>query len=131
MSKEFVVSSSLKLNNGNVHFASLPTSFSADQAVANGPSPGAMNATTGGVNVSFAQLTLPGLAVITNLDQTNFVTVGLYISSTFYPVAEVLPGESYVLRFSRTLLTANAGAAVVRLVADTASVHVAVQCFDA
>ena len=67
---------------------------------------------------------------MTNIDATNYVKVGLYISATFYPFLELGPGESAVLTLARDILTANAGAAVLRIVANTASCIVRVDCFD-
>ena len=130
MAGTVTVSASLKVVNGNLQYQSQPTSYTASQATANGPAPGSVVATTAGVNVSFAALTLPGFVIIRNLDATNYVTWGLYDGTTFRPVGELQPGESHVLRFARTLLTANAAADVVRLVANSANCNVQVQCFD-
>lgn len=131
MANEISISAGIKLKNGNLAFSSSPTSFQANQSVANGPSPGAVKALTSGTTVSFAELTLPGWAAITNTDASNFVTYGLFDGSTFRPLGELRPGETAVLRFSRTMLTANAAADVFRLVADTATVIVLVNCLDA
>jgi hypothetical protein len=130
MSNEITVGAYLKVNNGNLQFGSTPSSFKADQATANGPTPGSILATTAGVTVSLAELTVPGMCQVTNLDSTNYVSFGLYIGSTFYPFGEVLPGESNVFRLARDILTANAGAAVLRVKANTANCYVNVSAFD-
>jgi hypothetical protein len=36
----------------------------------------------------------PGMAMFTNLDETNFVELGLEVAATFYPFAKLLPGET-------------------------------------
>ena len=130
MTQQINGSIGLSINNGNLQFQS-SNHLGATQVNANGPSPGAILATTGGVNVSFAQLVLPGVCLIKNNDPTNYVTIGLFDGSTFRPFAEVLAGETYLLRFSRTMLTANTAADVLRLVANTATVDVEILCFDA
>jgi len=133
MSNEITVVAQVQVNNVNLQDISQPKSFQADQATANGPSPGAVTATTGGTNVSFAQLTLPGICTLHNCDQNNYVSYGLYETGSpgvFRPFGELLPGETNIVRFSRTLLTANAGADVLRLVAHSASVVVLVKCLD-
>lgn len=129
MANEFNVSYSLSLLNGNSKYVK-QIGFRPSQTTNNGPTPGAITATTGGVTLSLAQLTTPGLAAITNIDATNYVQIGLYISSTFYPFLDLLPGESFPIRLARDILTANAGAAVIRLKANTASVIVTFDAFD-
>ena len=130
MSNEFTIGASVSVTNGNLKFVSPSVSYRANQTTANGPAPGAVTATTTGVNVSLSQLTLPGVTYVTNTDPTNYVTVGLYDGTTFRPMLELLPGDSQVFRLSRTVLTANTGADVIRLVANTASVVVQFNCFD-
>lgn len=133
MANTVTISTQLKIvdANGNAIYQSLPTSFTGTQTATNGPSPGMVTATTSGVTVSLAQLSTAAYGRIRNTDPTNFVTVGLYDGTTFRPFCELLPGESYPLRLSRTLLTANAGADVLRVKADTNSCNVLFEIFDA
>jgi hypothetical protein len=79
--------------------------FQADVAGTKGPSPGAVTVTTSGTDVDLSELTQPGLVVFSNQDATNYVEVGIREpgTSTFYPFLELLPGESYAMRFSRNL----------------------------
>jgi len=84
-----------------------------------------------GVDVDLESLTTPALCRITNLDTTNFIEYGLYISATFYPLGEILPGEFYVIRLSRNLEPGTGLATVFRLRADTASCAAVVEAFDA
>lgn len=130
MTNEFRITAAVQLRNGNISVNTLPVSYNANQTTANGPTPGMVTATTSGVTVSLAQLTTPGFLMIQNTDATNYVQYGLYISSTFYPLGELLPGEVNVLRLARDILTANTGAAVLRLKSNTASCLVLVQAFD-
>lgn len=124
MANEITVNGSVKLLNGNLVFNSAPTSFRATQAVKKGPTPGTITVTTGGVTISLAELTTPGIGSITNTEPAggNYVSYGLYISSTFHPFGELKAGESFPIRLARDILTANAGAAVLRFKANTASV---------
>lgn len=131
MSGSITVTSGIVVNNGSLQYNSYPKGFTATQTNANGPSPGTVTVTTGGVTIDLSKLTTPAIVHFVNLDPTNFVSYGLYDSTTFRPFGELLPGESWVLRLSRTLLTANTAADVLRMVADTASVKVLVACFDA
>ena len=130
MANEFKITTAIQLRNGKISVNTLPVSYNANQTTANGPTPGMVTATTGGVTVSLAQLTTPGFLMIQNTDATNYVQYGLLISATFYPLGELLPGEVNVLRLARNILTDNGSAAVLRLEANTASCLVLVQAFD-
>lgn len=105
MANEATIQSSLTITKGNLSYQSKPTSFRADVSGTKGPTPGALTVSTVGTDVSFAQLTTPALCRISNLDTTNYLTYGIWDSQTdtFYPLGEVLPGESYILRLSRDL----------------------------
>lgn len=133
MANEFTISAALKYATSDVTINTSPTNFRDSQTTNKGPGPGLVTATTTGVNVDLSQFTLPGNVVFKNKDATNFVTIGLYESSgtIFRPFAELKPGASCVFRFSRSVLTANTAADVIRLKADTASCIVDVKCFDA
>ena len=126
MSKEFTVSNSLAVKNGNLVY-SVSTSFRPNQTTANGPSPGAVSVTTSGVDIPLAQLATPGLARIKNLNATNYVTIGLWDSTTFFPLLELLPGEEYVMRLSRAALTGQ----TIRAVAHVATCIIQFDAFDA
>lgn len=144
MSQESQVQTSLRIKKGNLLYQSQPNAFNADVAGTNGPSPGAVTIATKPTSISFAQLnTMGGLCRIMNIDTTNFVTWGILDSVThhFYPLGEMLPGETYVLRLSRKLGTeygtgAGTGTDVVgtgdtlAFKADNAQVVVLVEAFD-
>jgi hypothetical protein len=68
-----------------------------------------------------------------NLDSTNYVEVGVLVGATFYPMLELLPGETYVVRLSRNLQYGPTGTAHTQdlhLRANTASVKVLVEAFE-
>lgn len=105
MSNEATVISNLKIVAGKIQYQSLPQSFSADVTGRKGPTPGAVTATVGGTLIDLSQLDQPGLCRLQNLDSTNWVEVGMLDPETqkFYPLLELLPGESFVVRLSRNL----------------------------
>lgn len=122
------VQSSIQVTNSPLNYSSNPRSFSAVQNNIGGPIPGTVTAvTTGtGVQLTLSGLTTPGMLFIQNLDSTNYVTLGIVVSGTFYPVVEIQPGEFYVFRMSRTILSA----ATLWVLANTASCKVLVQAFE-
>ncbi len=141
MANEIQVRASLQIKKDNLDYSSKPTSFKADMTGSKGPSPGALTATVDGIDVDFSELTTPGMCRIQNLDPDNFVEYGIWDpeGSTFYPLGELLPGESYPLRLSRNLQeefmtgtgTTGADTNRLRIKADTASCDVVVEAFEA
>lgn len=110
-----------------LEYRSQPTTHTADVTGTKGPSPGALTATTAGVNVDLSNLTTPALCRIMNLDATNFVEYGIWTGSVFEELGELLPGESYPLRLSRNLL---AGGRQLRVKADTADCNILIEAFE-
>lgn len=106
MADEIQVQSSLTIKADNVQYVGRPASFRADMTGRAGPTPGAVLISTAGTEVSLTALTTPGFVQFTNQDDTNYVEVGIREPATgyFYPFIELLPGESFVMRFSRNLL---------------------------
>src|ERR1017187_871711 len=109
MSNEAQIQLSLNITKsvgGNLNYRSYPTMFNADVNGAMGPTPGAIEVTTAGVDINFSQIaTYPGLCLITNQDDLNWVSYGIYdpTISRYFPLGEVLPGEFFLLRLSREL----------------------------
>lgn len=139
MSDEATIQASLQILTTNLKYRSYPTTFTADVSGEKGPVPGAISAAVLGTSVDLSQLTLPGLCRITNLDATNYVTVGILDpDGDFYPLAEVLPGEFYILRLSRSLgqswgvgtATTDSGC-TLHIQANTAACNVVVEAFEA
>lgn len=137
MANEITVTASVNIRNGNQTWSNSVSHYRADQAGLNGPSPGAIKVPTAGVSISFAQLTTPAMCVITNIDPTNFVEYGLWDSTHFMPIGELLPGEFVILRLARHLGkeygtgTGTTGSGLVlRLKADTAQADARVEAFE-
>lgn len=140
MADEAIVRSSLQIKAGNVNYQSQPTAFKADVTGRKGPVPGAIAVSTDGTDVDFGELTTPGLCRIQNLDPTNFVEYGIWepATSTLYPLGELLPGETYILRLSRNLQEEYLGTGTgtsaptnrLRFKANTAACNVVVEAFE-
>lgn len=103
MANEATVRNNLRIRKGNLIYSSGNASFRANVSDDKGPTPGYLSVTTAGENVSFSELTTPGLVRIKNLDETNYVEYGIHDGSLFHPVGEILPGEEYIFRLSRNL----------------------------
>lgn len=105
MANEAQIRASLQVRKGGLFYQSQPTAFTATVTGTKGPTPGAVQVSTAGTDIDFSQLTTPGLVRLQNLDATNVVEWGVWepATSTFYPVGELLPGETFVFRFSRNL----------------------------
>lgn len=140
MASEATIRSSLQIVAGNIEYQSRPAAFVATVTGRKGPVPGAIQATTDGISVDFSQLDTPALCRIQNLDLTNYVTVGIWEPDTskFYPLMELLPGESYVFRLSRDIGEQYAGTGTgtdtpnnaVRIKANTSACNVLVEAFE-
>ena len=146
MSNEATVQSNLNIRKSTsagvivLEYRSNPTMFRADVAGTNGPTPGAVTVDVGpGTDISLDQLTsLGGLCWLQNMDDGNYVEYGIYDTSTteFYPLGELLPGETALLRLSRNLQKeyvgtgTGASGARLRFKANTAACVVRVDAFD-
>lgn len=134
------VQSRLQINNGKLVYVSQPQSFNPTVTGVNGPTPGTVSIPTTGTDISFIQLdSMGGLCRIMNIDSTNFITVGVRDSNTnvFYPLTELLPGESYIFRLSRKLGKDEVGTGTfsgsnvkMHAIADTAKAILLVEAFD-
>jgi len=134
MSNEARVTCNLQITKGNLQHRSFPTAFLCDVVGTNGPTPGALLATTVGVDVDLSLLTTPGLCRLSNLDSTNYVIWGLHDGVDFYPLGEILPGEFYVIRLFRYLGgigTGTGGTVSLHIRADTDDCNVLVDAFEA
>lgn len=141
MSSEAQVRCSLQIKVGNLYFQNQPTQFVADVSVANGPTPGVVPVTITGVNIDLSKLTKPGFCVIQNLDvlatnPLNYVLIGPYDGVSFYPLIELLPGETCMLRLYRYLggeflgTGTNADTNFLRAMSYNASCKILVQAFE-
>jgi len=119
-----------------------PRQFVGTVTGTKGPTPGALTIPVGGKVVSLDELDTPGYYRITNLDTDNYVEYGIRDPATnrFYPWGEILPGESYVGRFSRNVReeyqgtgtgTGGEGENQIFFKANTADVVCSVEAFEA
>lgn len=104
MSNEARITTTLNIRKGNLDYTS-NKSFQADVATAKGPSPGAISVDTTGEAIDLSELTTPTLCRFTNLSSSGTVEVGITDPqlATFWPMIELLPGESYIVRLSSNL----------------------------
>jgi len=140
MANEAQIRSSLRIKNGNLEYRSPVTAFQADVAGDNGPVPGAIIATTQGVDLDLSSLDSPGLCEIRNLDSANPCKVGRYDSTNvlFFPFLYLLAGESYVIRldpdiedeYSGTATSTTAASTTLRVKGVNASVNVFIGAFE-
>lgn len=105
MANEATIRSSLLIRKGSVFYQSQPTAFLADVTGTKGPVPGAITVDNEGTDVDFSELTTPGLCRFQNLSSSGHLEVGIWDPQTFvfYPLLELLAGESYIVRLSRNL----------------------------
>lgn len=113
MANEAQIRSSLAIRAGEIDYQSRPTAFRVDVEGRFGPSPGtvAVGTTNTGQQIDLSAFTTPGMAVIQNYDSVNYVEIGIYepVTSTFYPLLEIGPGELYVMKLTRNLLEEYVG----------------------
>lgn len=65
--------------------------------------------------IEFGDISTAGWAFFRNVDATNYVEIGRDVSSTFYPVIKLEPGEACVCRLASTAIYAQANTASVPL----------------
>ena len=131
MSNEARVHSSLQIVQGNINYSSAPTSFTADVTGTKGPTPGAISVPLAGCEVDLSELTTAGFCRFLNLDETNYVQRGIWVGATFYEVDEIGPGESYVVKLSRTIQTAGTPGNALGLMSVGGVCDVVVEAFEA
>lgn len=146
MPNEATIQSSLQIlfPSGVADYRGQPTQFNADVGVDAGPYVGVKSVTQAGINIDLSALTsLGGFCRFHNQDtvasSTNYVEVGAWDGTAiFFPLLELLPGETYVVRLSRNLGeefgtgtgTTGAGNNFLRLKAFNATVNVLVEAFN-
>ncbi len=65
--------------------------------------------------LDLGNVTTPGWATLVNLDDTNYVEIGIDVSGTFYPFIKLKPGERCLCRLGTTAPYAKANTASVDL----------------
>lgn len=103
MASEATVGCGLQIRVGSIEYRALPSQFRADVAEGTGPVPGELTVTYAGKDVDLSGITTPGLCRIQNRSTTEYVLVGVHDGASFFPLLELLPGESYVMRLTRHL----------------------------
>lgn len=109
MADEIRVSVGLTINKDNLQFRwPFPGAFLDDLETGKGPSPGYLDIPTTGRDIYFTELTNPSWCIFANLesDGGNYFEYGIYDVQTriFFPLGEVNPGHSTVLKLSRNLM---------------------------
>lgn len=139
MANEATVRASLTVRAGQVTYQNPTTTYRADMAAPNGPTPGSVTCGVMGTDINLAQLVEPGLCHLKNLDAVNYVEVGIWdpAGGTFTPFLELLPGEFVVVRLTRNLGEQYASGAgtdaptrFLRIMANTAPCKVLVEAFE-
>jgi hypothetical protein len=127
MANEATVNSSLSVVRGNLHYQSQPSAFRADVATTRGAAPGGVTINTTGVDIDFGSLVGPSLCRIMHVGTTGIVEYGKKAGGTFYPLGEMLAGETYVLRLSRNL---EASSQTFHFKASAATIEVLIEAFE-
>lgn len=141
------MASEVRINAGLVitedqdrQYASRPGAFTDDlvTGVMVGPFPGTLSIPTAGRDIYFTEFE-PGWCFLHNLDDTNFVEVGIFdtITSRFHPLLELPPGKGFPVKLSRNLSEQYTGSGTgttapesyLRLKADTAACFVQIEAF--
>lgn len=99
MANEISVTSTFSITNNNLSYSS-SESFNADQSILGGPSNGTQQIGTSHETIGVTDITSLGWAVFKNLDNTNWIEVGVDVAAAFYPFLRLLPGETVVVRLS-------------------------------
>lgn len=138
MANEITVNSNLQVVNGSLQYQSRPTAFNATQTLAIGPVVGSVLVHRTGTQIDLSVLVTPGLCRIQNLDLANVVEIGVSDGAYFYPLAEILPGETYVFRLYHGLgkresipgTGSTAGTLSLMLRAEIANCYALVEAFN-
>jgi len=111
---EFSYQFQLQLTNGelsdNMASGAVPAAQATAKLVRN-----VQNIGTTEEALDLGDVTVPGIAIFENLDDTNYVEIGSKPAATFYPLVKVKPGEKYILRLGVTAPFAKADTAAVEL----------------
>lgn len=143
MADEIVVSGTIRVKKGNIVFPPVQWNFQEDMEGSKGMFPGLVVAKASGTLINFRDLpnlgnVRPRRCVFINYDETNFVTVGVYDGSQFYPFGEIAPlaTENFPLsryfseEFVGTGTGTNADHNYLMLVGDTADCNLYVGAWE-
>jgi hypothetical protein len=113
MANELTYQLQARLGNGNLIDSYASGSLSADQSTAS-LIRNTQNIGTSAEALALGGVTTPGFAVFQNLDDTNYVEIGVD-SGGFVAVVKLKPGEQAILRLATTAPQARANTAAVDL----------------
>lgn len=141
MANEIRVALSLQIKKDQLTYLSQPTAYTDDMVIGEGESPGLVIVDKFGVDISLSTLTDPGYCWMQNLDDTNYVEVGIYDPETnkFYPFLELKPlGKPQLVFLSRNFGEEYAGTGTgttaptnrMRMKANTDTCRVRVHTFE-
>lgn len=140
MSDEITVSETMTILKDNIDEQTRPNRFLADMTGTKGPTPGLITVPVTGKVVDLSALSLMGgMCRFYNRDDTNYVTIGVYDGTNFFPFCELLPGEFTRVRLSRFINVEFIGSSTgsnsdvnsLMIIANTAACNVLVQAYDA
>mgnify|MGYP003134299256 FL=1 len=75
----------------------------------------AVPTTAAGTALDLASISTQGFAHFVNLDSTNYIEIGVQVSSTFYPFVKLKAGEACLLSLGTSAPYARANTASVNL----------------
>lgn len=115
MANEISTTLRLKIKSGEFKTERNQGTVNIDQA-ALGSQGGVQDIGTAAEVVALGDVVTAGYAFFANLDDTNFVQIGIDVAATFYPVIKLQPGEGQVFRVDpAATLYAKADTGAVKL----------------
>lgn len=115
MANEITLQGTLQISNGDFKQDWRPGSIQVTQTT-QAMAGGIQSIGTSAEALGVTDVATPGYSFFRNLDATNFVTIGTYVSSTYYPCLKLKAGEYGIVRLdgSKTFY-AQADTATVKL----------------
>lgn len=110
MASEITQTIGLRVSNGSLYVEKQSSSTAIDQTTA------AYSANTQAIGLTEEQVEIasgvatPGVSYFKNLDDANTIEIGKVVSATFYPLIQLLPGESCTIRLATDTFHARASA---------------------
>jgi hypothetical protein len=120
MANEITLSATLQLSNGLLTPSARAQRIQADQSAANANA-GTQSIGTTHESIDMGGVSSAGYCYIRNIDDDNFIEIGLEVSAAFAPFAKLLPGEVALFRAGGTLYAKadTAAATIDVLILDT------------
>jgi hypothetical protein len=115
MAAEIKLTTQMIVSNGGLKRTWAPSQQSITQSTAK-VTGGVVSVATSYASISLAALSASGWGHFTNLDATNYLELGVEVSSAFYPLVRLGPGESMAFRLAQSVTLfgrANTGACLL------------------